>query len=74
MEIHQGLREVKVKEMEISLVKGEKYRVRLEGWWGTVWVGEGELRAGEGRMGDFKSEGIEVQVPEIPSLRAEYQC
>jgi len=57
-------REVKVKEMEISLVKGEKYRVRLEGWWGTVWVGEGELRAGEGRMGDFKSEGIEVQVPE----------
>ena len=38
--------------------------LRLEGWWGTVWVGEGELRAGEGRMGDFKSEGIEVQVPE----------
>ena len=57
-------REVKIKEMEILLAKGGRYKVGLEGWWGTVWVGEGELRAGEGMMGDFKSEDIEVRVPE----------
>lgn len=57
-------REVKIKEMEISLAKGGRYKVGLEGWWGTVWVGEGELRAGEGMMGDFKSEDIEVRVAE----------
>ncbi|KAG4425320.1 hypothetical protein IFR04_001470 [Cadophora malorum] len=56
-------REVKVKEMEVTLVKGEKYKVGLEGWWGTVWMGEGNLRAGGGRMGDFKTEDVEIQVP-----------
>lgn len=58
---------VEVKEHEVLLEGGESYRVQAMGRWMGVWVGEHErLGFEEGSdvlIGEFKSEEIEVHIP-----------
>lgn len=57
------------REPEVALTKGDRYRVKTEGWWMRYWVHDGsidpkKLDVDKGRSGDFLSNEIEVDVPE----------
>jgi hypothetical protein len=57
-----------VQEPEVALTKGDRYRVKTEGWWMRFWVHDGSidptrLSTESGRSGDFLSNEIEVDIP-----------
>jgi hypothetical protein len=57
------------KEPEVALTKGDRYRVKTEGWWMRVWVHDGstdpaKLDVESAISGDFVSNEIEVDIPE----------
>jgi hypothetical protein len=59
-----------VQEPDVVLTKGDRYRVKTEGWWMRVWVHDGsidteKLSIESGRSGDFFSNEIEVDIAEM---------
>ncbi|EPE30597.1 hypothetical protein GLAREA_03564 [Glarea lozoyensis ATCC 20868] len=57
------------KEPEVALTKGDRYRVKTEGWWMRVWVHDGSTDAAKLEVesaisGDFVSNEIEVDIAE----------
>ena len=62
------VKDVVAAEPEVALTKGDRYRVKTEGWWMRFWVYDGEkedpvrLVVEDGKSGDFLSNEIEVDV------------
>jgi hypothetical protein len=55
------------KEPEVALTKGDRYKVKTEGWWMRYWVHDGSINPAhlgvdKGRSGEFLSNEIEVDV------------
>ena len=59
---------VEVKDHEVSLKKGKSYRVQATGRWMGAWIGEHEKlgfeEGSDSLIGEFESEGIEIDIPE----------